>query len=216
MIRPVSRTASRWLAGSAALALVGCASLFVATPPGNLYRLASVHDYPPNLPHLGVELLVDLPQASAGIDTNRIALSKSPLSLDYFADSEWTDRVSGLIQNRLLASFENSGAITAVDRSSGGLRADFILQTEIRHFEAVYDVPDRPARVWVEIFARLATVRRHMIIAQARFERQIPAAANDVPSVISAFNTAADAVLREIVLWTLSNPALSRPSRQLQ
>lgn len=215
MIGPLSRTARRWLAGGAALTLVGCASLFVVTP-GNIYRLASVYNYPANLPYVSAQLLVDLPQAPAGIDTDRIALSKSPLSLDYFADSQWTDRVPDLIQNRLLASFENSGAITAVDRSAGVLRADFILQTEIRHFEAVYDVPNRPPRVWVEIFARLATVRRHMIIAQARFERQIPAAANDVPSVISAFNTAADAVLREIVVWTLSNPALSRPSRQLQ
>ena len=43
---------------------------------------------------------------------------------------EWTDRVSALVQTALLASFENSKAITAIDRESIGLRADFILKTE--------------------------------------------------------------------------------------
>ena len=87
------------------------------------------------------ELLVDLPQAPAGIDTSRIALSKSPLSLDYYADAAWTDQAPALIETALLASFENTGAITAIDRELTGLRADFILRTEICHFEAVYDPP---------------------------------------------------------------------------
>ena len=154
--------------------------------------------------------MVDLPQAPAGIDTDRIALSRSPLTLDYFANSEWTDRLPELIENLLLASFENSGAITAVDRNSGGLRADYILRTEIRHFEAIYTSANAPPQVWVEIIARLAAVRQRVIIAEARFEKRVPATANDIPAIVAAFNTATTRVLRDIVLWTLSNPALSR------
>ena len=129
----------RWVASVPALALAGCASLFVATPPGHLYRLSADGTYPSTLPRVTAQLLVDLPQTPAGIDTTRIALSRSPLSLDYYADLEWTDRVSALVQTALLASFENSKAITAIDRELIGLRADFILKTEIRHFEAVGD-----------------------------------------------------------------------------
>jgi cholesterol transport system auxiliary component len=213
MTRPASRVARRWLAGAAALALAGCASLFVATPPGNLYRLAAANDFPSNLPDVGAQMLVDLPEAPAAIDTNRIALSKSPLSLDYYADSVWTDRVPDVLENLLVASFEDSRAITAIGRGSSGLRADFILRTEIRHFEAVYDAAGDPPRVWVTIIARLVAMPQRRIIAQGRFEQRAPAAADNVPAVVAAFNTATDTALRAIVLWTLGNPALSRTQR---
>ena len=159
------------------------------------------------------QLLVDLPQAPAGIDTTRIALTRAPFSLDYYANSEWTDRVSALVQTALLASFENSKAITAIDRESIGLRADFILKTEIRHFEAVRDGSGAPPTVWVAMIARLVAMPQREIIAQASFERRVPAAANEVPAVVAAFNAAADAVIKDIVVWTVTNPALTRKRR---
>jgi cholesterol transport system auxiliary component len=207
------RAARQWLVAGAVLALAGCASLLVSTPPGNLYRLTPVANYPPGLPHVAAQLSVDLPQAPAGIDTSRIALSKSPLSLDYYADAVWTDRVPALVATALLASFENTGAIIAIDREATGLRADFVLRTEIRHFEADYAAAGGPPRVRVAVIARLVAMPQRMIIAQSRFEERVPAAADNVPAVVAAFNTATDAVLRQIVLWTLANPALSQPRR---
>jgi cholesterol transport system auxiliary component len=202
----------RWVASVPALALAGCASLFVATPPGHLYRLSADGAYPATLPRVTAQLLVDLPQAPAGIDTTRIALTRAPFSLDYYADSEWTDRVPALIQTALLASFENSKAITAIDRESIGLRADFILKTEIRHFEALSD-GSAPPNVWVAMTARLVAVPQREIVAQASFERRVPAAASEVPAVVAAFNAAADAVIKDIVVWTVTNPALTRKRR---
>jgi cholesterol transport system auxiliary component len=202
----------RWVASVPVLALAGCASLFVATPPGHLYRLSADGAYPATLPRVTAQLLVDLPQAPAGIDTTRIALTRAPFSLDYYADSEWADRVSALVQTALLASFENSKAITAIDRESIGLRADFILKTEIRHFEAMGD-GSAPPTVWVAMTARLVAMPQREIIAQASFERRVPATASEVPAVVAAFNTAADAVIKDIVVWTVTNPALNRKRR---
>jgi cholesterol transport system auxiliary component len=208
-----SQVMRRWVACVPILALAGCASLFVATPPGHLYRLSADSAYPATLPRVTAQLLVDLPQAPAGIDTTRISLTRTPFSLNYYADSEWTDRVSGLVQTALLASFENSKAITAIDRESIGLRADFILKTEIRHFEAVSDGSGAPPTVWVAITARLVAMPQREIIAQASFERRVPAAAAEVPAVVAAFNAAADAVINDIVLWTVTNPALTQKRR---
>ena len=135
---PDSARLSRRLVPSAFIfALAGCSGLFGGEPI-HLYRLTPKSTYPPNLPHRSVQLLVDVPLAPAGLDNSRIALSRSPVSIDYFADSEWTDRAPLLVQTALLQSFENSKTITAIDRESVGLRADFVLRTEIRHFEAVY------------------------------------------------------------------------------
>ncbi len=45
-----SGVARRRLAWAPVLALAGCASLFVATPPGHLYRLSTDTAYPSSCP----------------------------------------------------------------------------------------------------------------------------------------------------------------------
>ena len=160
-----------------------------------------------------MQLLVDVPLAPAGLDTARIALSRSAVSIDYFADSEWTDRLPLLVQTALLESFENGAALTAIDRESIGLRADFILKTEIRHFEAVYDSPDGPPNVWVTIIVRLVNPSGREIVAQASFQRHELAAANEIPPIVLAFDEALGGVMEDIIVWTASNPALSAKRR---
>jgi cholesterol transport system auxiliary component len=211
MSGPAGRIARRWLPGAAVLALAGCASLLGVAPPGHLYRLTADSRSPGSLPHVGGVLIVDRPQAPAGIDTTRIALSRSPISLDYYADSEWTDRVPALLQGAILASFENSGAITAIDRESIGLRASFILETQLRHFEAEYAAGVGLPRVWVAVVVRLVAMPRRALVAQAAFERRVPAAADNIPDVVAAFNAATDAVIGDVVSWTLAHAALSAP-----
>jgi len=213
MTMPAARISRRWLAGAMALLSTGCASLLGLSPSPHLYRVTPKSTYPAHLPHLATQILVDVPLAPAGLDSPRIALSRSALSIDYFADSEWTERVPLLIQTALLESFENSGAITAIDRESIGLRADFILKTEIRHFEAFYDSPNAAPEVWVAMIARLVNPTGRNIVAHASFERRERAAANDMGHVVLAFDDALGAVMGDIVVWTVRNPALS-PQRR--
>ena len=205
----VARLSRRWVPRAFVLALAGCSGLLGGGAPAHLYRLTPKSTYPPNLPHPSVQLLVDVPLAPAGLDNSRIALSRSPISIDYFADSEWTDRAPLLVQTAILQSFENSKAITALDRESVGLRADFILRTEIRHFEAVYDSSDGPPEVWVAINVRLVNPSSRDVVAQSSFERRQRASANDVPSIVSGFDEALGGVMKDIVVWTVTNPALS-------
>src|SRR5882672_12361869 len=109
MTMPTARISRRWLAGAMPLLLAGCASLLGLPPSPHLYRVTPKSTYPANLPHLRTQFLVDVPLAPAGLDSPRIALSRSAVSMDYFADSEWIERVPLLVQTALLQSFENSG-----------------------------------------------------------------------------------------------------------
>jgi cholesterol transport system auxiliary component len=208
-----ARVSRRWAPSVMALALAGCASLLGGGNPAQLYRVVPVRAFPPNLPRLPVELLVDVPFAPAGLDTARIALSQSAVSIDYFADSEWTDRVPLLVQTALLESFEDSKALSAINRESVGLRADFILKTEIRHFEALYDSPNQAPEAWVAIIAKLVNPSARDIVSQASFERRVRAKANDIPQIVVAFDEALEGVMQDIVVWTARNPALSAKPR---
>ena len=210
---PTARISRRWLGVATALILVGCASLLGLPTALHLYRITPKSTYPSNLPRLRTQILIDVPLAPAGLDTSRIALTRSAVSIDYFADSAWTESVPLLVQTALLESFENSGAIVAIDRESIGLRADLILKTEIRHFEAVYDSPNGAPEIWVEIIARLVDPAGRNILAHASFERRQRAAANDIPQIVLAFDEAVGAVMADIVVWTVRNPALSTRRR---
>jgi cholesterol transport system auxiliary component len=215
MTMPTARISRRWFAGAMTLLTAGCASLLGLPPSPHLYRVTPKSTYPANLPHLPTQILIDVPLTPAGLDSSRIALSRSTFSIDYFADSEWTERVPLLVQTALLESFENSGAIAAIDRESMGLRADFILKTEIRHFEALYDSPNGAPEVWVAIIARLVNPSGRDIVAHASFQRRERAAANDMGRIVVAFDEALGAVMADIVAWTARDPALSARRRSL-
>ena len=209
MMWPAARLSRRFVPSVIVFALAGCSGVLGSSAPAHLYRVTPKSTYPANLPHRPVQILVDVPLAPAGLDSSRIALSRTAVSIDYFADSEWTDRAPLLVQTALVESFENSNTINAIDRESVGLRADFILKTEIRHFEAVYDSPNGPPDVWAAINVRLVNPSNRDIVAQSSFERRQRASANDVPSVIAAFDEALGGLMKDIVVWTVTNPALS-------
>jgi cholesterol transport system auxiliary component len=203
----------RALSVALALGIAGCASLLTEKPKP-LYQLTPKSTYPAGLPHLPGQLLVDLPLAPGGLESERIALSRSPVSLDYFAEGEWTDRAPRLVQTALLESFENSRTVTAIDRETIGLSADLVLKTELRHFEAVYDSPNGPPQIWVVLNARLVKMPERKIIAQQSFEARAPAAANKIADIVLAFDEALGKVMKETVTWTVTNPALQvRPRR---
>ena len=99
-----------------------------------MYVLTPKSTFSDTLPRVDWQLLVELPQAQAGINTARIALRDSPIELRYFELSNWTDLAPRMIQTLIVESFENSDRIVAVGREAIGLRADYVLKTELREF----------------------------------------------------------------------------------
>ena len=194
--------------------LGGCASL-LTDPPKPLYQLTPKSTFPPGLPRLEGQLLIDVPLAPSGLDTRRIALTHSPVSLDYFADGEWTDSAPRLVQTALLESFENSHTVTALDRQTIGLSADVVLKSELRHFEAVYDSANAPPQVWVVLNARLIKMPERRVVAEQSFEARYPATDNKLPAIVTAFDEALGKIMKEVVTWTVGNPALQGRARRV-
>ena len=206
---------SPWLAIGVLTVLAGCGGILSEPPQRKLYQLKAPVAFAAPLPHSSAQLLLALPNAPAGLDTDRIALGRSPMSLDYFADVQWTDRAPLLVHTALLDGFEKSGAIPAIGRDSAGLRADFILETDLRDFAAICDSPNGPPRVTVGFNIKLIKIPERKIIAQKSVSRQQPAAADTIPEIVRAFDVALGGAVEEAVRWTVGNPALSRSRASL-
>lgn len=192
----------------AALALVpaaaGCSSLIPGTgTPPQIYVLMRKTTFPPDLPSISRQLLVDTPVAPAEIDTTRVALTRSPTTIDYFANAAWSDRAPAMVQSLLIESFEQTGKIVSVARDSAVLRADYILMPELRRFEARYENGDAPPVVLVRLLVRLIKMPERTIIGDEIAEGREPAARNSMDAIIEAYNEALGSVMKRLVTWTL-------------
>jgi cholesterol transport system auxiliary component len=197
------------------LPLSGCGSLarFVEAPsPPQLYHLKPSKEFAAGLPRVNWQLLVETPIANTGIDTPRIALGETPNRLTYFAGGSWVDNAPEMVQLLLVESFENSNRIVSVGREANGLRADFILKSDLRDFQAEYDggPPETTApSARVRLNAKLVRMPRRNIIASDTFEVLIAAASPSFADIIAAFDQALDTVTRRVVEWTLRQGAAS-------
>ncbi len=131
--------------------------------------------------------------------------------MDYYANAAWNDRAPVMVQSLLLEAFEASGRIGAVGREDSGLRTDYLLQSELRDFEAQYDVPDAAPRIVVKLLLRLVKIPERNVVGTTLISREAQASANSLPAVADAFSEATGAAVKEAVDWTLAVPAPAEP-----
>jgi cholesterol transport system auxiliary component len=195
------------LLGGAALALAGCSDLIgPSSAPVQLHALRPPPGATGTGPRVAWHLSVGLPTATDYLDRSRIALVQPDASVDYFADSQWTDHLPVLVQEALIEAFENSGRIDAVAAESDGFKADYILQTDLRDFEARYDQPDGIPTAVVRIAAKIAPTVGRSIVSSLQVKHEVQATQNSVGAAVQAMNAALGQALSEIVNWALSQP----------
>ena len=187
---------------AAILLLGGCELIKAAEEPTDLYTVTPKSTFDSDIPAVLWQLSVEVPVAAANLNTGRIAIAQSPTSSDYYSKTAWTDRAPMMVQTRIVDSFENSRKIVAVARESIGLRANYVLQPDLRNFEAMYFYGGPPI-AHVRIVAKLVRMPDRQIIGVATFERCVRARADKVPKVVDAFDQALGSVMKRLVAWTL-------------
>ncbi|MSP82936.1 MAG: hypothetical protein EXQ94_08385 [Alphaproteobacteria bacterium] len=193
--------------------LAGCGAaelLPKASERPDLYVLTPKNTFREDLPKVSQQIAIDLPIASAGLDSGRIALMHNPVKLDYYAKANWIDRAPSMVQTLLIESFENTGNIIGVGRLSVNLRADYVLVTELREFQVEY-FHDSGPEAHVRVNAKLVRMPERIIVGNMTSERTVRADRDSMPDIIPAFDDALGGVLRDIVEWALDTMHASAP-----
>jgi cholesterol transport system auxiliary component len=188
------------LAGGAALA--GCGVIPKVNDPIPLYTLSAVREFGQSLPKVDWQLVVGTPVASADLDTTRIALTRSPGVIEYFANGAWADNAPVLLQGKLIESFEASNAIVAVGRDAVGLRPDYVLQSELRDFQAEYAGAAPTAHL--RLAAKLVRMPDRRIVANILTEQRVAAAGISLAEIVQAFDRAASEAFQDVVIRVLT------------
>lgn len=195
------------LAGAAVFALAGCSSIIGPGPAPQLYVLRPALGPLNGVPQADWQLTVAQPSAPLSLDTARIALQRTSETMDYYADSAWQDRAPVMVQRALIEGFEKSGKIGAVARDTEGVRADYLLQADLRAFEARYDTSDGAPTIVVDVAARLMRTPGRKIAMSVHVRKTAKASANSVPAVVAAFDRALSEAVEDLVTQVLRAPA---------
>jgi len=189
----------------ALLGLSACSGLLpslVGEPPA-LLQITAPQSIASTEPLSRKQLLIDVPVASAGIDTPRVAIIQGDGTMAYYKNVSWTDRVPVMYQTLLVESFGVSGKLPAVGRENVGLRADYLLKTDLLAFEASYKAGAVPV-VKVSLTAKLIGMPRRLIVAGNTFSAEVEAENDSVLAVRDAFQQASDKAVSQLVNWTLN------------
>lgn len=191
--------------------LAGCAGLSTltsATAPTDLFTLTPKSTFDPGLPRLKHQIVIPEPTATAAVSNDRIAVNPSPLQVEYLSGARWVDRAPVIIQALLIESYENSGKVDAVGRSAVSLRADYLVVTDVREFQAQVPVgvpDDTRLQVLVRLNFKLVNADMDRIIASRSFEERVAAQSDDAPDIAEAFDEALGDVMRDAVEWSIRN-----------
>ena len=137
------------------------------------------------------------PLSVPGLDTDRIALTRSGQRLDYFAHSSWAAPLPELVQSGAIDALRAGGNFRAVQSDAAPLEADYLLQLEVRRFHAQYQDAGPPT-VRVQLVATLARRSDRTVIASVMAASDVPVSVNRLQSVSAAFEVAFGAALAQL------------------
>ena len=188
------------------LLLTGC-SILGSGPqggPATIYAPNVRIPADPAWPTVDWSLAIVQPSAARVIDGTRISVRPTPDELQVYKGAVWAQPATGLLEDALLRTLEDSGRIASVARLGAGARSDYRLLLDLRRFEADYAGQSVPSAT-IEVNAKLMRVRDQHIVAARTFLQAQPAAAVEVPQVAAAFEQALTAITRDLAGWTLQS-----------
>ena len=144
-------------------------------------------------------LLITLPSAQPGFETQRMAYLLRPYEIQYYGYNQWADTPARMLHRVMVKGFDQSGLWAAVLETPGTVRADYRLASEDLVVEQQFF--SNPSRIRLSLRARLIDLKAQKIIAARHFEIFETALSDDPYGGVIAANHAAGKLLTEIAEW---------------
>ena len=154
------------------------------------------------------QLLIATPQASAALDTRRIAIMTSPGVFEVYPDARWRDPAPAMLRSLLVQAFDQDSRVSGVSGIDSGLNGDYSLSMDLRDFQI--ELVNGSAQAAIRFSAKLFDRRSNRIVASRSFSEEAPAANSNVASAAEAFTNAIDQLMPKVVAWTIEQGQVNR------
>jgi cholesterol transport system auxiliary component len=137
-------------------------------------------------------LQVPRPQADPGLATELITLMQSDHRMDHYAASSWAGALPDVVETLAIDTLRASGHWAAVHDAPSPFTADYLLQINIRRFEADYTGGGDAPKVFVTLDCTIARRLGRELLTSFVAEGVADASANKMSDVVAAFEKAAN------------------------
>ncbi len=180
------------------LAACSTGSLFDSdTPVPANYVLAAVPPSQDTRTPIPVDVSISRPDMGSGLDSDRIAVLKGR-ELDYYRAVRWGSRTIELVQNLAVDSLENQRLFRSVTHEQARVAGDYVLDLQVRDFQAEYGPGDDVPSIHVTLVGRLIRVIDRELVATIQSEARIDAEDNRMGAVAGAFEAAAHKAILDL------------------
>lgn len=136
------------------------------------------------------QLAVSWPTATPGLDTNRIAVLREGNQLDYFYGARWGGSAPQVVQSFLVSLLQSQQGFKTVVAESARVDADYLLEVDVRDFQAEYTGNDATPVVRITLVATLIDIKSRRSRGLLQASASVPAKENRLVTVVTAFQTA--------------------------
>lgn len=149
-----------------------------------------------------VQILVPTPAALKALDSENIVVHNMPGSITYLKGAQWGDRLTNLVQARLVQAFENSNAVGGVGRPGDGLAINYQVQVDLRDFGI--NASTSPQTSKIEIAVRVLNDKTGEVRATRVFSSTAPVSGAGNNAYVRALDAGFSDVTKQIVAWVVS------------
>lgn len=149
-------------------------------------------------------ILVSLPLATAGYDTEKMAYILHPYELAYFSENAWVDQPGRMLQPLIVQSLQNTHRFSSVTEAPFSGFTDLRLDTTLLNLHQNFLT--KPSQVELVVDVRLVQTASQRIVAGKRFSITTIAPQNTPYGGVQAANQAVGIFLQQLTQFLSSVP----------
>ena len=144
-----------------------------------------------------VDIAIARPDVVPGLDSRRIAVLRGQL-LDHYRRNEWGGSVTEVVQTLLVSSLDQQHLFRSVTSEQTRVSSEYLLDVEVRDFQAEYSDAAAIPQVRVTLITRLIRVSNRELVGTINSTAVQAAADNRMNAVAAAFEVAAQKVALDL------------------
>ena len=188
---------------SLAMSVTGCTGLFHSNArPEQVYLLRAT-PIPPGTAPIAVSLRLNRPTAGPGLETTQIMLVQSDQRMSFFLAAGWPAIPANMVESLAVEKLRGSGLWQSVADSTSPFPSDYVLMVNVRRFEADYTSGNVAPEVHVVLDCIVGKREGREVIKSFLAESTVPASANKLSAVVTAFESATNAALDSLSTQTI-------------
>lgn len=143
-------------------------------------------------------VVVARPRAPGSLNSDYVAVLLPDSRFDHYAGLRWSETAPGMVQHLVVAALEQDGRFAATAAAPSRVPADYLLDLELRGFQAEYAREQAQPVVRVRVQGSLLELRSNRRLSSFVAEAAVPAAEDRQGAVVAAFERATADVLGRI------------------